>query len=148
MLKSLPSRLTDTAEADKEVFMIALDGVTAYGLAEATMAILRGGLGHAFHPSPPEFRMRCDAAMKPIKDEMARIERTRLEKERDAEFRPVQHTQAEIVRVNELYQSFCEGHQSDFKTEEQLIAEIRNKYPKELLDAIPDAPTGFNGPRS
>lgn len=123
--------------------MIALTGVSTYALAEATRAILQGGLGHAFHPSPPEFRIQCERAMQLVKDELARETQARLEKERLAEFRPVQHTQAEIVRVNEIYQRFCEGFQSDFKTPEQLIAEIRAKYPAHLLDAVPDAPTAF-----
>lgn len=123
--------------------MIALSGVSTYALAEATRAILQGSLGHAFHPSPPEFRIQCEKAMQPVKEELARETQVRLEKERSAEFRPVQHTQAEIVRVNKIYQRFCEGFQTEFKTEADIIQEIRNKYPRELLDAVPDAPTAF-----
>jgi len=83
MLRPLPSRLTEEidAEVSTEVYLIALDGVTVHALQEATQAILRGSLGHAFHPSPPEFRLLCNQMMKPIYDEMTKQRMLELELE-------------------------------------------------------------------
>lgn len=86
MLQPLPTRLTGEidAEVSTEVFLIALDGVTVHALQEATQAILRGKLGHAFHPSPPEFRLLCNQMMQPVYDELTKERRL----EQEAELNP------------------------------------------------------------
>ena len=43
----------------RRALRIALEGPDDV-LVEATEAILRGSLGHAFQPSPPELRQQCD----------------------------------------------------------------------------------------
>lgn len=51
---------------------MALDGVPVFALQTATKNIMRGALGHAFFPSPPELRIQCDEVMKPILEARAR----------------------------------------------------------------------------
>lgn len=51
---------------------MALDGVSVFALQTATKNIMRGVLGHAFFPSPPELRIQCDELMKPILEARAR----------------------------------------------------------------------------
>lgn len=74
-LATLPSRATSSVELDRAAYYVALDGVTRHGLAEAVKAILKGALGHAFFPSPPELRMQCDKAMDWHERMAARIRR-------------------------------------------------------------------------
>lgn len=148
LLGALPSREAGSAKIEKAAYYIALDGVSTFGLTRAMEAILQGKHGHTFFPSPAELRMQCDKAMEPIIAAHQKATRERLQREQAAEFKPVVHTQAEIVRVNEIYHKFCAGYVTDFKTEDQLIAEIRAKYDPDMLDAVPDAPTQFNRPRS
>lgn len=57
LLGSLPAR---SSEFSNEAYCIALDGVSRRYLFDAAKQILRGKLGHAFFPSPPEFRLVCD----------------------------------------------------------------------------------------
>jgi hypothetical protein len=57
LLSALPSQTSySQAEFDvrKAAYMIALEGVSAWGLESATTAILRGSLEHRFMPSPSE----------------------------------------------------------------------------------------------
>ncbi|MGO8449908.1 hypothetical protein [Rhizobium gallicum] len=46
-------------------FEVALDGVSRWGLAQATREILQGSLAHGFMPSPPELRREVDRVMGP-----------------------------------------------------------------------------------
>lgn len=83
LLKRLPSQATSSAEFDQQVYFIALDGTTQYGLFEAVKSILQGGLGHTFYPSPPELRIQCDKAMEhhvAMRDRIARQEQIRRER--------------------------------------------------------------------
>ncbi|RUW21414.1 hypothetical protein EOA38_32135, partial [Mesorhizobium sp. M1E.F.Ca.ET.041.01.1.1] len=66
ILGDLPSRNANDAALSHAVYMLALDGVTAYGLDKAVRAIVQGSLGHAFAPSPPELRQEIDRAMRPL----------------------------------------------------------------------------------
>lgn len=58
LMSSLPSRHREADDAEIVIagYAIGLEGVTAYGLTEATKAALRGEHGSAFLPSPPELR--------------------------------------------------------------------------------------------
>jgi hypothetical protein len=142
LLKSLPSRASDTVQFDKQVYLMALDGVTKYGFATAIKGVLQGKLGHGFFPSAPELRMKCDEAMKPIIDAVARASRERKEREEAAAFRPVHHTDAEKARVSQIYQQFCEGYKS--RAEPVSIADIAARYDRAVLDQVPDAPKQFH----
>ena len=98
-LGSLPSRQTSGA-LDKAAYYLALDGVTRFGLSEAVKAILRGRLGHAFFPSPPELRMQCDKAMEhhvQMRERIAR--RQRIEAERIPPVPPLTEAQKERQRA-------------------------------------------------
>ncbi|WP_245509802.1 hypothetical protein [Rhizobium leguminosarum] len=46
-------------------FEVALEGVSRWGLAQATREILQGSLPHGFMPSPPELRREIDRIMGP-----------------------------------------------------------------------------------
>lgn len=143
LLKSLPSRSSDTVQFDKQVYLMALDGVTKYGFATAIKAVLQGKLGHTFFPSAPELRMKCDEAMKPIIDSVAKAMRERKEREEAAAFKPVHHTDAEKARVSQIYLQFCEGYKCE--AEPVSLADIAAKYDRALLDQVPDAPRQLYG---
>ena len=70
MLSRLPMRQPTEMELATEVYLIALEGVTAHGLSQATKAIIRGSLGHAFMPSPPELRQECERIMDVERDKL------------------------------------------------------------------------------
>lgn len=133
-LSGLPSRETTAGDLDNAAFMMALEGVTRHGLAEAVKFILRGALGHAFLPSPPELRLQCDKAMEWHERERQRVvHREQIERER-REHAPRGEPSAEAkARVSAAYAKFCEGYQKT-KTEEAL------KLDPELVAQIPDNP--------
>lgn len=115
---------------------MALDGVTRHGLSEAVKAILKGALGHAFLPSPPELRMQCDKAMEWHRAERENIRRRERE---NAEFNR-QHggpwkppTIQEKERAARVYAEFCKGY-------EKTSAEDTLKLDPELVAQIPDNP--------
>lgn len=110
-LAALPSRQMSSEGLDRASYYVALDGVTRVGLSEAVKAILRGALGHAFFPSPPEFRMQCDRAMEVYEDQRTRdARRERLQREA-AEHRPVgPKTPAQLERAKRLLAKFHDGY--------------------------------------
>ena len=129
---------------DSSAYYLALDGVTRHGLAEAVRFIMRGALGHAFMPSPPELRIECDKAMKWHEDEAARIRhREKIEREKPA---PVQRTQAEIDRnkvlVADLYRSM--GWVPVENDPRAFRAAMEAKYGADELAKIPDNPNALN----
>jgi hypothetical protein len=120
---------------DNAAFMIALDGVTRYGLDVAVKSILRGCLGHVFLPSPPELRIECDKAMHWHEREAERIrraERERSEWERQhGDYRPP--TEAERAKQQKVYAEFCKGY-------EKAAAKETLKLDPELVAQVPDNP--------
>jgi hypothetical protein len=120
---------------DNAAFMIALDGVTRYGLDVAVKSILRGCLGHVFLPSPPELRIECDKAMHWHEREAERIrraERERSEWERQhGDYRPP--TPEAKARVSKAYARFCEGY-------EKAAVKETLKLDPELVAQVPDNP--------
>lgn len=138
LLDRLPSRATSSAEFDQQVYFIALDGTTRHGLSEAVKFILRGALGHAFFPSPPELRMQCDKAMEWHHREAERIRRQsdfqQFRKQQD-EWRPA--TEAEKARSARVYAEFCQGYEKaaakdTFKLDPDLVAQIPDN-PKAII---------------
>lgn len=116
--------------------MIALDGVTRHGLAEAVKFILRGALGHAFLPSPPELRIQCDKAMEwheRERDRIARREQIQRERIPDRD-EPSPEAKA---RVSALYADFCKSYQKaaaedTLRLDPELVAQVADN-PKALV---------------
>ena len=136
-ISGLPSRETTAGEIDNAAFMMALDGVTRYGLSEAVKFILRGALGHAFLPSPPELRMQCDRAMEHHKQMRERIARQeRIASDRLPDIPP--RTADEIARHKERMARF---YKASGYEDGQKIAQERVTLDPELVAQIADAPT-------
>ncbi|MGR9399313.1 hypothetical protein ACU8M5_06040 [Rhizobium leguminosarum] len=68
-LRVLANALPGRQPVDKQLllaaYQVALEGVTRWGLAQATREILQGSLAHGFMPSPPELRREIDRIMAP-----------------------------------------------------------------------------------
>lgn len=115
MLKSLPSRVSDTAEIDRQAFIIGQQGVTRGALAEAVKQVLRGALGHGFHPSAPEFRLLCDSIQRKQAEERARGEDERRQR-RENEQRRLQHEKTKTPeargRVAAMLARFNQDHEA------------------------------------
>lgn len=143
----MPSRQA-SGELDRAAYYVALDGVTRYGLSEAVMAIIRGALGHAFFPSPPELRIECDKAMEWPERQAERARRQeRYMQERRENNVITQRSPEAITRQQEAYRKFCEGHDAGkIAAGEAERAEIRARYgmTAELIEQIPDQPVPSN----
>jgi hypothetical protein len=117
---------------DNAAFMMALEGVTRHGLSEAVKFILRGALGHAFLPSPPELRIQCDKAMEWHIRERERI--ARQEHIRRDRLAPIPEPSPEAkARVSAVYAEFCKSY-------EKAAAEDTLKLDPELVAQVPDNP--------
>lgn len=140
-LAGLPSRQADDDGFDKALYFVALQGVTRYALSEAVKAISRGALGHAFFPSPPEFRMQCDAAQHPVNEQARRIRLTEAQMAERAEHARYQamKTPKAKARVSAAYERFC----ADYEKPEQPVRWLD----PELVAQVPDAPTKFKQAR-
>jgi hypothetical protein len=119
---------------DRAAYYIALEGVTRYGLAEAVKFILRGALGHAFFPSPPELRLQCDKSMEFHEMERRRIaRREQMERERQEAAPHGEPTPEARARVAATYAKFCAGY-------DKAAAEDTLKLDPELVAQVPDNP--------
>jgi hypothetical protein len=131
-LSGLPSRATTAGELDNAAFMMALDGVTRHGLSEAVKFILRGALGHAFLPSPPELRLQCDKSMEFHEMERKRIaRREQMERERREHIPTGEPTPEARARVAATYAKFCAGYdkaaaEDTLKLDPELVAQVPN----------------------
>lgn len=125
-LAGLPSRQSASEGIDRAVYYTALEGVTRHGLREAVKFIVKGALGHAFFPSPPELRMQCDKAMEWHVQEQVRVRRRQqIEAERPTA-RP-EPTADEKRRVQEAYRRFLASYEGENK-EAAERAEVRARY--------------------
>lgn len=147
-LNSLPSRQTDTVEVSEAGYFVALEGVTRYGLTEAVRAILKGALGHAFFPSPPELRMQCDKAMGwPERQRERELRNQRYIRERIETNLHTQRSPEAVARQQAAYRKFLEGCDAGRKSvDDAERAEIRARYgmTDELIDVLPDQPVPSN----
>jgi hypothetical protein len=116
---------------DNAAFMIALDGVTRYGLTVAVKSILRGCLGHVFLPSPPELRIECDKAMHWHEREAERIRRREQFEADKSDWQPP--TPEAKERVSKAYARFCRGY-------EKAAVKETLKLDPELVAQVPDNP--------
>ncbi|MDR9813752.1 hypothetical protein [Rhizobium hidalgonense] len=62
---ALPGRQPVDMQLMLAAYEVALEGVSRWGLAQATREILQGSLPHGFMPSPPELRREIDRIMGP-----------------------------------------------------------------------------------
>lgn len=108
-LGSLPKRDTEQAELDLAAYHVALDDVSATGLAEAVRRILQGALGHGFFPSPPELRIECDRIARAEASERARLMEERKRREEAATYSPPQHSLEARRRVQAMVDAFHRG---------------------------------------
>lgn len=65
LANALPGRQPVDMQLMLGAFEVALEGVSRWGLAQATREILQGSLGHGFLPSPPELRREVNRVMSP-----------------------------------------------------------------------------------
>jgi hypothetical protein len=129
LLAKLPMRSPSDLAVVKAVYLIALEGVAAFGLEQATKAILRGSLGHPFMPSPPELRMECERIMDSEREAVANAMRQeRLAAEQPPP--PPVHSPEEIARQHERMQRFYNQH-------DEAKADLQKQFPK------PDPPRKF-----
>lgn len=134
LLDRLPSRATSSAEFDQQVYFIALNGTTRYGLSKAVEAILQNALDHAFFPSPPEFRGQCDKAMRPYEEQRDReMRRKKLAEERAAYQSVQRRSPDDLARAKRVYDDFCAGY------EKQAVAFVPTLDP-DLVAQVPDNP--------
>lgn len=152
MLKSLPSRASDTAEIDRHAFIIGQQGVTRGALAEAVKQVLRGALGHGFHPSAPEFRLLCDGIQRKQAEERARGEDERRQRHEN-ERRRLQHEKtktpeararvaAMLSRFTQDYETRQAAARNDALTEtaDQVRDRLKNQIGETAFNNIPDLP--------
>ncbi len=152
MLKSLPSRVSDTAEIDRQAFIIGQQGVTRGALAEAVKQVLRGALGHGFHPSAPEFRLLCDSIQRKQAEERARGEEE-LRQRRENEQRRLQHEKTKTpearARVAAMLARFNQDHEARQasarndglgETADQLRDRLKGQIGETAFNNIPDFP--------
>lgn len=93
----------------------ALEGTTRDGLELTVKSILRGGLGHAFFPSPPEMRIEYDRVMKPEFEREAREWRERKNlAEIDKHCAPVNHSPESRENVRRMTEEYM-ARQAAFK---------------------------------
>ena len=140
-LAGLPSRQADDAELDRKMYHVALEGVSRYALNEAVKAIIRGGLGHTFFPSPVEFRQQCEKAIEPHIRQAERIRRREEQARDNAEFERViaSRTPEAIARQQAAYQRYCE----QYKASRPVTAEPAVVLDPEEVAKLPDAPATF-----
>lgn len=144
-LAGLPSRQADDADLDRRMYQIALDGVSRYALNEAVKAIIRGGLGHTFFPSPVELRMQCDKAMAPhieAQRQYRRMEAQRRENQEIAASHARKTPQA-MARAKAVYDQFC----ASYEAAKNGSSEPSVTLDPELLARVPDAPSPFSKAR-
>jgi hypothetical protein len=132
LLGSLPGRQAISPEIEDASFDLALSSVTRYGLEEAVRAILRGALGHAFFPSPPELRMQCDQAMS-WHETRRRIAEREERNRRDLPARRAPITHEARARAAQILADF-------HKTSERAKQEETFVLDPSLVAQIPDNP--------
>lgn len=137
-MNSMPSRQNVSSAVNLAGYLIALDGVTRYGLTTAVKAILQGALGHAFYPSPPELRLQCNEAMKHYVEQ---AERKRQQVRENADFNRQfagafePKPEASRQRVKEIHKAFTDKwRQEQLGEEEMTPALFCEKYKVKLAD--------------
>lgn len=142
-LAGLPSRQADDAEMDRRMYFVALEGVTRYALGEAVKAIIRGGLGHTFFPSPVELRQQCDKAIAPHLEAERRIRQREQQARENASIAAAYaaRTPESIARAKAIYDRFC----ADYAASKPGHQPFETTLDPDLVARIPNADTGKAG---
>jgi len=106
-MEGLPRRALDDAEMALAGYLVALEGVAAADLAEAVRRVLRGELGHAFLPSPPELRIVVDRARRDAEAPRLKLAATARLREQLADRRRTEPDAETKARVAARYAQFC-----------------------------------------
>ncbi|WP_435658103.1 hypothetical protein [Brucella pituitosa] len=133
--------------------MMALEGVSKGALAKAIKDVLRGGLGHGFHPSAPELRILCNENQNAVAADAARerILRETIEENRRLAAPKFERDEAFHERQRKRMEAFHSAMKTeDEKAQEntyegammrlQALAEANGKDFN--LDKVPSAPSG------
>ncbi len=135
-LSSLPKRQTVDPSTEFDAYCVALDRVRNIDLGEAVRSVLQGGCGHAFFPSPPELRLRCNAVMESRLDVLQRERRAQCEREQRASMPMIIHSAEERRRVADLYRDYLSRVNGAAVGDDPAV--IKDKYDAKALAAIPD----------
>ncbi len=138
-LAGLPSRQAIDADMDRDMYFVALEGVSRYALSEAVKSIIKGGLGHTFFPSPVEFRQQCNKAMEPHIRHAARVQLTERQARENAEYDRIRagRTPESLARSQALYRQFCEQNAAEKQEEAAPVLD------PDLVAQVPDAKDYF-----
>lgn len=143
-LAGLPSRQQADLELARDMYFVALEGVSRYALSEAVKAVMRNKLGHTFFPSPVELRRLCDEAIAPHIEAERRIRQREQQARENAEMAVTQalKTPESLARSRRLYERFCEQYEASKPGHEPFVPTLD----PELVAKIADAPTAFTKP--
>lgn len=139
-LAGLPSRQQADLELARDMYFVALEGVSRYALSEAVKAVMRNKLGHTFFPSPVELRRLCDEAVAPHIEAERRIRQREQQARENAEIAATQSlkTPESLARSRRIYERFCEQYEASKPGHEPFVPTLD----PELVARIPDADTG------
>lgn len=139
-LAGLPSRQQADLELARDMYFVALEGVTRYALGEAVKAIIRGALGHTFFPSPVELRQQCDKAIAPHLEAERRIRQREQQARENASIAAAYaaRTPESIARAKAIYDRFCEQYEASKPGHKPFETTLD----PDLVAKIPDADTG------
>lgn len=153
MLKSLPSRQSDTPDFDRQIYMMALEGVSKGALAKTIRDVIRGAHGSEFLPAAPALRIMCDKNQRAVAEDLAR---ERLHRETIAESKrlsapKVERDEAFYERGRKRMERFraamkTENEKAQENTYDAAMARLQTLAEangKEFnLDKVPSAPNG------
>ncbi|MCI5078251.1 hypothetical protein [Oricola sp.] len=109
-LGSLPTRASEDAAGDLEMYITALQGARLDHLQLAITAIVRGSLGHGFLPSPPELRIETDRAAKAEAEQRARHAAEQRWRDEAHRYREIPRPSPEArARVQAMVDAFKRG---------------------------------------
>lgn len=139
-LAGLPSRQQADLELARDMYFVALEGVSRYALGEAVKAIIRGSLGHTFFPSPVELRQQCDKAIAPHLEAERRIRQREQQARENASIAAAYaaRTPESIARASAIYDRFCEQYEASKPGHKPFETTLD----PDLVAKIPDADTG------
>ncbi len=117
--------------------MMALEGVSKGALAKAIKDVLRGGLGHGFHPSAPELRILCNENQNAVAADAARerIRRETIEENRRLAAPKFERDEA----FHERQRKRMEAFHSSMKTDEERAQENTYDAAMARLQALAEA---------
>ena len=139
-LAGLPSRQQADLELARDMYFVALEGVSRYALGEAVKTIIRGALGHTFFPSPVELRQQCDKAIAPHLEAERRIRQREQQARENASIAAAYaaRTPESIARAKAIYDRFCEQYEASKPGHKPFETTLD----PDLVAKIPDADTG------